>query len=269
MHPDDLQSLGRPAKPLHDEVRTQRQLPLRPVCAVPRDKVARLHASSGNGKSVVVGIARSRGRSLRAAGVRAGDMLPNNVTATACSPAAPAPTTASSVLAAIATMSGGQTEKQVQQIMDFPPRRVRGHAVPLSLVIAEEFERLNISRDISAEDPASSAPEPQLSMRSRSSASSASTPSTSTASHEVMGPGGQRVHRDQGRPGDWGRPTSSRDHRSRHRRSARRRGRLSIISTRSPAFPVIRYRTRDHRLAAADPRSFRRIGKITGARTTC
>ena len=54
--------------------------------AVPRDKIARLHASSGTtGKSIVVGYttgdidtwAHLVARSIRAAGGRAGDMLHN------------------------------------------------------------------------------------------------------------------------------------------------------------------------------------------------
>ena len=43
-------------------------------------------------------------------------------------------------------MSGGQTEKQVQQIMDFKPEIIM--VTPsYSLVIAEEFERLGIKPD--------------------------------------------------------------------------------------------------------------------------
>ena len=107
--------------------------------AVPREQVARIHASRGTtGKPTVVGYTRSDidnwadlvARSIRAAGRPARRHGATSPTATACSPAASARTTAPSALGCtVIPMSGGQTEKQVQLILDFKPRHHHGHAV--------------------------------------------------------------------------------------------------------------------------------------------
>ena len=86
VHPDDLKSLADLGKfPFMTKLDLRDNYPFG-LFAVPRNKVARLHASSGTtGKSVVVGYTRNDidnwsnvvARSLRAAGVRAGDMVHN------------------------------------------------------------------------------------------------------------------------------------------------------------------------------------------------
>ena len=86
VHPDDLKSLADLAKfPFMTKTDLRDNYPFG-LFAVPRDKVARLHASSGTtGKSVVVGYTKRDldnwadvvARSLRAAGIRAGDMVHN------------------------------------------------------------------------------------------------------------------------------------------------------------------------------------------------
>lgn len=86
VHPDDLKTLADISKfPFMTKLDLRDNYPFG-LFAVPRDKVARLHASSGTtGKSVVVGYTKKDienwsdliARSLRAAGVRAGDMVHN------------------------------------------------------------------------------------------------------------------------------------------------------------------------------------------------
>jgi phenylacetate-CoA ligase len=86
VHPDDLKSLSDLSKfPFMTKSDLRDNYPFG-LFAVPRDQVARLHASSGTtGKSIVVGYtlqdienwATLVARSIRAAGGRSGDMLHN------------------------------------------------------------------------------------------------------------------------------------------------------------------------------------------------
>ena len=86
VHPDDLKILADLAKfPFMTKSALRDHYPFG-LFAVPRQKLARLHASSGTtGKSIVVGYtlqdidnwAHLVARSIRAAGGRAGDMLHN------------------------------------------------------------------------------------------------------------------------------------------------------------------------------------------------
>ena len=104
--------------------------------AVPRERIARIHASSGTtGQPTVVGYtaedlrtwATVMARSLRAAGARPGHLL-HNATATACSPAASACTPAPRQLGCtVVPVSGGMTERQVRLIADFQPGHHHRH----------------------------------------------------------------------------------------------------------------------------------------------
>ena len=153
--------------------------------------MSRLHASSGTtGKSIVVGYtakdidnwANLVARSIRAAGGRAGDMLHNAYGYGMFTGGLGAHYGAERLGCTVVPMSGGQTEKQVQQIMDFQPQIIM--VTPsYSLVIAEEFERLGITPDqISLKIGIFGAEPWGEGMRTRDrSANWASTPSTSTA----------------------------------------------------------------------------------------
>jgi phenylacetate-CoA ligase len=153
VHPDDLKCLSDLGKfPFMTKLDLRDNYPFG-LFAVPRDKVARLHASSGTtGKSVVVGYTRNDienwsnvvARSLRAAGVRAGDMVHNAYGYGMFTGGLGAHFGIEAAGCCAVPMSGGQTEKQVQQIMDFKPEAIM--VTPsYSLVIAEEFERLGIN----------------------------------------------------------------------------------------------------------------------------
>ena len=155
VHPDDLKTLADLAKfPFMTKIALRDHYPFG-LFAVPKEKVARLHASSGTtGKSIVVGYtlkdidnwANLVARSIRAAGGRAGDMLHNAYGYGMFTGGLGAHYGAERLGCTVVPMSGGQTEKQVQQIIDFQPQIIM--VTPsYSLVIAEEFERLGITPD--------------------------------------------------------------------------------------------------------------------------
>ena len=155
IHPDDLKTLADLAKfPFMTKTDLRDNYPFG-LFAVPRNKLARLHASSGTtGKSVVVGYTRNDidnwasvvARSIRAAGGRAGDMVHVAYGYGMFTGGLGAHYGVERAGCCAVPMSGGQTEKQVQQIMDFKPEIIM--VTPsYSLVIAEEFERLGIKPD--------------------------------------------------------------------------------------------------------------------------
>ena len=131
VHPDDLKTPSDLAKfPFMTKTDLRDHYPFG-LFAVPREKVARLHASSGTtGKSIVVGYtlqdidhwANLVARSIRAAGGRAGDMLHNAYGYGMFTGGLGAHYGAERMGCTVVPMSGGQTERQVQQIVDFQPQ---------------------------------------------------------------------------------------------------------------------------------------------------
>jgi phenylacetate-CoA ligase len=158
VHPEDLKTLADLAKfPFMTKTALRDNYPFG-LFAVPRDQVIRLHASSGTtGKSIVVGYtaqdldhwAHLMARSIRAAGGRKGDMVHNAYGYGMFTGGLGAHAGAERLGCTVVPMSGGQTEKQVAQILDFQPQIIM--VTPsYSLVIAEEFERLGVKpEDIS------------------------------------------------------------------------------------------------------------------------
>ena len=277
VHPDDLQSLADLAKfPFMTKTDLRDNYPFG-LFAVPRDKVLRLHASSGTtGKSVVVGYTRNDldnwadvvARSLRAAGVRAGDMVHNAYGYGMFTGGLGAHYGIERAGCTAVPMSGGQTEKQVQQIMDFRPDAIM--VTPsYSLVIAEEFERLNIKpEEISLKVGIFGAEPWGEGMRAEIERKLGIDAIDIYGLTEVMGPGvasecietkdGPVIWEDHFYPEiidpDTGEVLPDGEE-----------GELVFTSLTKEAFPVIRYRTRDlTRLLPPTARSFRRIGKITG-----
>jgi len=277
VHPDDLKSLGDLAKfPFMTKTDLRDNYPFG-LFAVPRNKVARLHASSGTtGKSVVVGYTKRDldnwadvvARSLRAAGIRAGDMVHNAYGYGMFTGGLGAHYGIERAGCTAVPMSGGQTEKQVQQIMDFRPDAIM--VTPsYSLVIAEEFERLGITPDqISLKVGVFGAEPWGEGMRSEIERKLGIDAIDIYGLTEVMGPGvasecietkdGPVIWEDHFYPEiidpDTGEVLPDGEE-----------GELVFTSLTKEAFPVIRYRTRDlTRLLPPTARSFRRIGKITG-----
>ena len=277
IHPDDMKTLADLAKfPFMTKLDLRDNYPFG-LFAVPREKIARLHASSGTtGKSVVVGYTKQDAdnwadlvaRSLRAAGVRPGDMVQNSYGYGMFTGGLGAHFGIERLGCTAVPMSGGQTEKQVQQIMDFKPDAIM--VTPsYSLVIAEEFERQGIApADISLKVGIFGAEPWGEGMRAEIETKLGIDAIDIYGLTEVMGPGvacecietkdGPVIWEDHFYPEiidpDTGEvlPDGS-------------EGELVFTSLTKEAFPVIRYRTRDlTSLLPPTARSFRRMGKITG-----
>ncbi|TXT40996.1 MAG: phenylacetate-CoA ligase [Comamonadaceae bacterium] len=277
VHPSDLKTLADLAKfPFMTKTALRDNYPFG-LFAVPQNQVARLHASSGTtGKSIVVGYthqdidhwANLVARSIRAAGGRAGDMLHNAYGYGMFTGGLGAHYGAERLGCTVVPMSGGQTEKQVQQIIDFQPQIIM--VTPsYSLVIAEEFERQGITPDqISLKIGIFGAEPWGEGMRTEIERKLGIDAIDIYGLTEVMGPGvacecieskdGPVIWEDHFYPEiinpDTGEVVADGED-----------GELVFTSLTKEAFPVIRYRTRDlTRLLPPTSRAFRRMGKITG-----
>ncbi|AHD08531.1 phenylacetate--CoA ligase PaaK [Phaeobacter gallaeciensis] len=130
VHPDDLQQLSDLAKfPFTYKNDLRDNYPFG-LFAVPREQIIRLHASSGTtGKPTVVGYTENDisnwadlvARSLRASGLRRGDMVHNAYGYGLFTGGLGAHYGIERLGATVVPMSGGQTEKQVGLITDFQP----------------------------------------------------------------------------------------------------------------------------------------------------
>ncbi|KIC32691.1 phenylacetate--CoA ligase PaaK [Leisingera sp. ANG-S5] len=130
VHPDDLQELSDLAKfPFTYKNDLRDNYPFG-LFAVPRSEIIRLHASSGTtGKPTVVGYTANDisnwadlvARSLRASGLRKGDMVHNAYGYGLFTGGLGAHYGIERLGATVVPMSGGQTEKQVGLITDFKP----------------------------------------------------------------------------------------------------------------------------------------------------
>ncbi|MDD2927193.1 phenylacetate--CoA ligase PaaK, partial [Rhodoferax sp.] len=277
VHPSDLKTLADLAKfPFMTKTALRDHYPFG-LFAVPQNQVVRLHASSGTtGKSIVVGYthqdienwAHLMARSIRAAGGRAGDMLHNAYGYGMFTGGLGAHYGAERLGCTVVPMSGGQTEKQVQQIVDFQPQIIM--VTPsYSLVIAEEFERQGITPDqISLKIGIFGAEPWGEGMRTEIERKLGIDAIDIYGLTEVMGPGvacecieskdGPVIWEDHFYPEiinpDTGEVVADGED-----------GELVFTSLTKQAFPVIRYRTRDlTRLLPPTARAFRRMGKITG-----
>jgi phenylacetate-CoA ligase len=245
--------------------------------AVPRDKVVRLHASSGTtGKPTVVGYtqhdvdtwATVMARSIRAAGGRAGDIVHVAYGYGLFTGGLGAHYGAERLGCTVVPMSGGQTEKQVQLIADFKPSIIM--VTPsYMLAIAEEMQRQGLDpRDSSLEIGIFGAEPWTPAMRAAIEARMDIDAIDIYGLSEVIGPGvaqecietkdGLTVWEDHFYPEivdpDTGRVLPDGE-----------QGELVFTSLTKEAMPVIRYRTRDlTRLLPPTARSMRRIEKITG-----
>ena len=277
VHPDDLKTLADLSKfPFMTKTALRDNYPFG-LFAVPRDQVLRLHASSGTtGKSIVVGYtaqdldhwANLVARSIRAAGGRKGDMVHNAYGYGMFTGGLGAHAGAERLGCTVVPMSGGQTEKQVAQILDFKPQIIM--VTPsYSLVIAEEFERLGVKpEDISLKVGIFGAEPWGEGMRAEIERKLGIDAIDIYGLTEVMGPGvacecieskdGPVIWEDHFYPEiinpETGEVVADGED-----------GELVFTSLTKQAFPVIRYRTRDlTRLLPPTSRAFRRMGKITG-----
>jgi phenylacetate-CoA ligase len=245
--------------------------------AVPRQQIARIHASSGTtGKPTVVGYTRQdistwadlAARSIRAAGGRPGDMVHVAYGYGLFTGGLGAHYGAERLGCTVVPMSGGQTEKQVQLIRDFQPDIIMVTPSYMQVII-EEFRREGVDpREMSVRIGIFGAEPWTESMRRDIEAAAGLDAVDIYGLSEVMGPGvaSECVETQDG-------PTIWEDHfypEIIHPDTGEvlpdgRDGELVFTSLSKQAMPVIRYRTRDlTRLLPPTARSMRRMGKIVG-----
>jgi len=151
-HPDDLKSLADLARfPFTTKTDLRDTYPFG-MFAVPRERIARLHASSGTtGKPTVVGYtsrdidtwADLAARSIRASGGRAGDIVHVAYGYGLFTGGLGAHYGAERLGCTVVPVSGGMTERQVTLITDFRPRVIM--VTPsYMLSILDEFRRQGI-----------------------------------------------------------------------------------------------------------------------------
>ena len=277
VHPDDLKTLADLAKfPFTTKQDLRSTYPFG-MFAVPREKLARIHASSGTtGKPTVVGYtlndidnwANLVARSIRAAGGKPGDLVHVAYGYGLFTGGLGAHYGAERLGCAVIPMSGGQTEKQVQLIQDFKPDIIM--VTPsYMLAIADEFERQGLnpaecSLRIGIHGAEPWTQQMRLEIERRMGIDAVDIYGLS----EVMGPGvaNECVETKDG-------PTIWEDHflpeiidpSTGEVLPDGSEGELVFTSLTKEGLPIIRYRTRDlTRLLPPTARSFRRMGKITG-----
>lgn len=277
VHPSDFKRLEDIAKfPFTTKADLRDAYPFG-MFAVPREKCVRVHASSGTtGKPTVVGYTRKDiddwaklvARSIRASGGLPGDLLHVAYGYGLFTGGLGAHYGGEALGCTVIPMSGGQTEKQVQLILDFKPQLVM--VTPsYMLAIADEFEK-------QGHDPRKSSllvgihgAEPWTDqMRKEIEARFAIDAVDIYGLSEVMGPGvaNECVETKDG-------PTVWEDHFfpeivdpvTTAPMADGRMGELVFTTLTKEALPVIRYRTRDlTELLPGTARSMRRMGRITG-----
>ncbi|MFD1260750.1 phenylacetate--CoA ligase PaaK [Entomomonas asaccharolytica] len=155
VHPDELNSLEDLSKfPFTVKTDLRDNYPYS-MFAVPMDKIVRLHASSGTtGKPTVVGYTQNDidawanvvARSIRAAGGKPGDKVQVSYGYGLFTGGLGVHYGAERLGCAVIPMSGGQTEKQVQLILDLKPDIIM--VTPSYMLnIADELEKQGISAD--------------------------------------------------------------------------------------------------------------------------
>jgi phenylacetate-CoA ligase len=245
--------------------------------AVPREQVARIHASSGTtGKPTVVGYtlkdidtwANLVARSIRAAGARAGDLVHVAYGYGLFTGGLGAHYGVERAGCTVIPMSGGQTEKQVQLITDFQPSIIMCTPSYMQVVI-EEFERQGLDAKASSLKLGIFGAEPWTeAMRHEIETNAGIDAVDIYGLSEVMGPGvaSECIESKDG-------PVIWEDHfypeiidpETGELLPDGEEGELVFTSLTKEALPIIRYRTRDlTRLLPPTSRSMRRMGKIVG-----
>ena len=277
VHPSDLKSLADLAKfPFTVKSDLRNHYPFG-LFAVPRGRVARIHASSGTtGKPTVVGYtlkdidtwADLVARSIRAAGGRPGDMVHVAYGYGLFTGGLGAHYGAERAGCTVIPMSGGQTEKQVQFITDLKPNIIMVTPSYMQVLI-EELRRQDIDpRSTSLEIGIFGAEPWTEAMREEIETGAGIDAVDIYGLSEVMGPGvasecietkdGPVVWEDHFYPEIIDPETGA-------VLADGEEGELVFTTLTKEALPVIRYRTRDlTRLLPPTARAMRRMGKIVG-----
>ena len=277
VHPDDLKSLADLARfPFTVKTDLRSNYPFG-LFAVPRSQINRIHASSGTtGQPTVVGYTKAdlamwdevMERSLRASGLRAGDLLHNAYGYGLFTGGLGVHGGAEKMGLTVVPVSGGMTERQVRLIEDF---QATGITVTPSymLSILDEYRRQGLDPRKSPLQVGIFGAEPWTNaMREEVEQAFDMHAVDIYGLSEVMGPGvscecveskdGLHIWEDHFYPEiidpETGAvlPDGS-------------LGELVFTSLSKEAFPIIRYRTRDlTRLLPGTARSMRRMEKVTG-----
>ena len=277
VHPDDLKEpAGLTAFPFTVKDDLRRNYPFG-MFAVPRERIARLHASSGTtGKPTVVGYtvrdigvwAEVVARSIRASGGRAGDIVHVAYGYGLFTGGLGAHYGAERLGCTVIPVSGGMTDRQVQIICDFEPSIIM--VTPsYMLAIADAFEREGLDPRRTSLRVGIHGAEPWTeSMRREIEERFDMDAVDIYGLSEIIGPGvacecveakdGLHIWEDHFYPEivdpETGAPLADGE-----------RGELVLTTLTKEALPVIRYRTRDlTRLLPGTARSMRRIERLTG-----
>jgi len=277
VHPDDLKSLSDLSKfPFTVKTDLRDNYPFG-MFAVPREQVSRIHASSGTtGKPTVVGYTKKDietwssvvARSLRAAGVRKGDILHNAYGYGLFTGGLGAHYGAEALGCSVVPISGGMTARQVQLMRDFKP-----HAITVTpsymLAILDEFRKQGIDPRESSLQVGIFGAEPWTNATRKEVEEAFDMHAVDIYGlSEVIGPGvanecvetkdGLHIWEDHFYPEIINPETGELVEDGEE-------GELVFTSLTKEALPIIRYRTRDlTRLLPGTARSMRRMEKITG-----
>ena len=282
VHPSDLKTLADLAKfPTTSKADLRANYPFG-MFAVPREQVVRIHASSGTtGKPTVVGYTQAdidtwahlMARSIRASGGRAGDIVHVAYGYGLFTGGLGAHYGAERLGCTVIPMSGGQTEKQVQLIVDFRPDIIMVTPSYMQVLI-EEFRRQGMDPRAMSVQIGIFGAEPWTEAMRRDIEQAADIDAVDIYGlSEVMGPGvaNECIETKDG-------PVIWEDHfypeivdpatgavLPYDAKSGGSEGELVFTTLTKQALPVVRYRTRDlTRLLPPTARSMRRMGKIVG-----
>ncbi|MGJ8544072.1 MAG: phenylacetate--CoA ligase PaaK [Sulfitobacter sp.] len=277
VHPDDLKTLADLAKfpfTVKDDLRDNYPFGL---LAVPKSQVQRVHASSGTtGKATVVGYTKNDcdvfadmvARSLRASGVKPGDMVHNAYGYGLFTGGLGAHHGIERLGATCVPVSGGMTARQVTLINDFQPDAIM--VTPSYMLnILEEFERQGLDPRASSLKVGVFGAEPWTNAMRREVEEAFGMHCVDIYGlSEIMGPGvanecvetkdGLHIWEDHFYPEiinpDTGEVVEDGE-----------MGELVFTTLTKEALPMIRYRTKDlTRLLPGTARSMRRMEKVTG-----
>lgn len=277
VHPDHLTELSDLAKfPFTEKADLRENYPFG-LFAVPRQQIVRIHASSGTtGKPTVVGYTKgdialwagTLARSLRASGLRKGDMVHNAYGYGLFTGGLGAHYGIEKLGATVVPMGSGQTEKQITLIEDFKPQGIM--VTPSYMLnILEAYRAQGRDPRASSLDVGIFGAEPWTNrMRQEIETAFDMHAVDIYGLSEIMGPGvanecveskdGLHIWEDHYYP-------EIIDPESGDVLPDGQRGELVFTTLTKEAMPMIRYRTRDlTRLLPGTARSMRRMEKVTG-----
>ena len=277
VHPDDLKSVADLARfPFTVKSNLRDNYPFG-LFAVPRAQVNRIHASSGTtGQPTVVGYTKAdlamwdvvMARSLRAAGLRSGDLLHNAYGYGLFTGGLGVHGGAEKMGLTVVPISGGMTERQVRLIEDFKATGITVTPTYM-LSILDEYRRQGLDPRKSPLQIGIFGAEPWTNaMREEVEQSFDMHAVDIYGLSEVLGPGvscecvetkdGLHIWEDHFYP-------EIIDSQTGQVLPDGELGELVFTSLSKEAFPIIRYRTRDlTRLLPGTARSMRRMEKVTG-----